>query len=334
MSNLKAVASFSGGLDSTLAAAIVAEQGVEVKGIHVRTGFAAGGSNSEEVRRSAEEIGIEIKAVNVSESYLEIVKYPKHGYGSAVNPCLDCRVFMLRKMKEIMENSGAKFVVSGEVLGQRPMTQNSKDLLYHVEKEAGLEGLLLRPLSAKLLPVTEPEKKGWIDREKLYEISGRSRKKQLELAEKFGISEYLQPAGGCLLTDESFGARLEELLNYEGKDNVDLEDVKLLRYGRQFRLPGSAKAIVGRDEEENRNLKSFAEKRWKMEATNYPSPITLVDPGAGKSDLRIAARLTARYSGGRDEELVKVVGDLNSRRWKKRVVPYPKESKLIEEMRI
>lgn len=331
---LKAVALLSGGLDSSLAAYIVARQGVEVKGINYSTGFCTGEQSCSHVLQVEEEIAVAVELAQLPDSYLEIVKNPRFGYGSAVNPCLDCRIFMLNRAREYMEENDADFLVTGEVLGQRPMSQH-RDALEIVEKESGLENLLLRPLSAKLLSPTYPEEKGWIEREELYDISGRSRKRQLELAEKFGISNYSQPAGGCcLLVEDDYAARVKDVFEYRGKKNMEREDFDLLKYGRHFRLPQGAKAVVGRDETDNRFLEGFVSGRWRLEVEQAPGPLTLVSPEADEADLTLAARLTARYSQARDEREMVVILTGESERRKMKVRPFPPEAEVIDELRI
>ena len=226
---MKAIALLSGGLDSTLAARVVMEQGVELEALNFVTVFCTctnRGATCLASQKAVETLGIPLKVFNVSEEYLSVVKHPKHGYGRNMNPCIDCRIFMLMKTKTYMAESGASFIVTGEVLGQRPMSQR-KDAMRLIEKEAGLEGLILRPLSAKVLQVTIPEKEGWVDREKLLRIQGRSRKPQIELAENYGIHDYPCPAGGCLLTDPGFAKRMKDLM--VNRPDFSLNDVHLLK---------------------------------------------------------------------------------------------------------
>jgi len=202
---MKALALLSGGLDSSLAIKLLLEQGIDVAAVNIATRFSSG--KADHAALVASELGVQFIRLNASEDYIEMLKNPKHGYGSNFNPCIDCHIYMIRKAGEIMESEGASFVVTGEVLGQRPMSQNKGSLL-RVEKESELDGLLLRPLSAQRLKITTPEREGWVDREKLLGINGRGRKVQLELAAQYGISAYSAPAGGCLLTDKEFSSRL------------------------------------------------------------------------------------------------------------------------------
>jgi len=245
---MKALALISGGLDSLLAALMIKAQGVEVAGVKFKIPF---------YKRKAPDIsgiGFEVKEIDLSEYFLEVIKSPCYGFGSNMNPCIDCKILMLTKAKELMASCGAQFVITGEVLGQRPMSQY-KQALFNIEKGSGLDGLLVRPLSARLLPPTIPEKEGWISRDRLLNIGGRGRKRQLELAKEFGISEFMQPAGGCLLTDPIFSARLKELM---GHNELSGNNVELLKVGRHFRLSPRAKLMVGRNERENSDIAGFA----------------------------------------------------------------------------
>jgi tRNA-specific 2-thiouridylase len=238
--------------------------------------------------------------LNISEEYLDVVKHPKHGYGSNMNPCIDCRIFMLKKAKVYMEGSGASFIVTGEVLGERPMSQR-RDAIRLIEKEAGLEGFILRPLSAKLLPASIPEKEGWVDREKLLSIQGRSRKPQIQLAEHFGIRDYPCPAGGCLLTDPGFARRMKDLiLNHP---NFSINDVHLLKIGRHFRFSPKTKLVVGRNEEENQKIQTFAqEEDILLRLSRFPGPLSLLRGEVNGASIEKAAALTIRYSKARDME--------------------------------
>lgn len=263
---------FSGGLDSLLAAKILMDQGIEVLGIIFKSYF----FGSEQAEKSALQIGLRVRIVDFSEEHLEIVKSPLHGYGKAVNPCIDCHTLMLKKSKQIMEKEGFDFVATGEVLGERPMSQN-KEALEIVKKESSLNGYLLRPLSAKLLEETIPEKEGLVDRDRLLDISGRSRKRQIELAKKYNIKEYPAPAGGCLLCEPEFGERLKRLM--DKNPDFDENDVELLKVGRHFwaeSQPGT-KIVVGREEEENEKIENLGRKGdILIEMKNYPGPLTLV----------------------------------------------------------
>lgn len=333
-SNCSALALVSGGLDSQIAAKIVSEQEVDVIGVNFRTGFTSEGDDKL-FSRIEEDLEIEIRSLSVDgEEYLKIIKEPEHGYGSAMNPCLDCRILVLKEAKKYMDEIGADFVITGEVLGQRPMTQRD-DTLDLIKRESGLGRRLLRPLSAKLMDPTRPEETGCIERENLLDISGRSRKRQLELAKEYGLHNYTQPAGGCLLTEEEFGHRIQEVFDHKGREDTTMEDMKLLKYGRHFRLPDGSKAIIGRNEEENEQLKRFLnEGSWRLELSSVPGPLTLIRGEPTKSDFTLAARLTARYSQGRDMEEVEVVLEKGDRKKSCRVKPFNPDSGLIKKLRI
>ncbi len=255
---MRAVALISGGLDSRLAARLIKGQGCDVIALKFKTPFShknrgGSGDNQADIEK---DLGCELRSLSLSDDFLDIVRSPKHGYGSNLNPCIDCKILMLRKAGGLMRQKGARFIITGEVLGQRPMSQH-KQALERIEKEAGLQGLVLRPLSAKLLPETIPEKEGWVDRNKLMGFSGRSRRPQMELATGLGIENYPTPAGGCLLTDPDFAKKLKDLINY---GELNLDNIELLKAGRYFRLGAQAKLIVGRNERENNRLSDLAKE--------------------------------------------------------------------------
>jgi len=304
---MKAIALLSGGLDSTLAAKVVMEQGVELEALNFMTVFCTctnRGATCLASQKATESLGIPLKVLNVSEEYLGVVKHPKHGYGSNMNPCIDCRIFMLKKAKDYMEESGASFIVTGEVLGQRPMSQR-KDSMRLIEKEAALEGFILRPLSAKVLPVTIPERERWVDREKLLKIQGRSRKPQIGLAEHYSIRDYPCPAGGCLLTDPGFAKRMKDLMMID--PHFSLNDVHLLKIGRHFRLSRGVKLVVGRNKTENQKIQTFArEDDILLKILNFPGPLTLLRGMPDEGDVEKAAAITAHYSKAKDSEKVEV----------------------------
>ena len=298
---MKAIALLSGGLDSTLAAQVMIEQGIELEAINFMTIFCTctnRGATCLASQKAVETLGIPLKVFNVSEEYLHVVKHPKHGYGSNMNPCIDCRIFMLKKSKAHMENAGASFIVTGEVLGQRPMSQR-REAMRLIEKEAGLEGFILRPLSAKVLPITVPEKEGWVDREKLLNIQGRSRKPQIKLAEHFGIHDYPCPAGGCLLTDPGFAQRIKDLMDH----NLDfsINDVYLLKTGRHFRFSREVKLVVGRSEEENQKIQTFSqEEDLLLKVSGFSGPLSLLRGKFDEGDIEKAAAITVHYSKAKD----------------------------------
>jgi tRNA-uridine 2-sulfurtransferase len=251
----KAIALLSGGLDSTLAVKMMLDMGIDVEALNFTSPFCTctgknAGCKSEAVR-VAQEFNIPIKIVHKGLDYLEIVRNPRHGYGKGVNPCVDCRIYLLRKAKEYMLESGADFVITGEVLGQRPMSQR-RDTLRVIERESGLEGLLLRPLSAQHFEPTIPEREGWVDREKLLAIKGRSRKDLFQLADDLDVKNYPCPAGGCLLTELSFVPKVQDIFDH--CDELNLRDFRMLKIGRHFRIGERTKAIIGRDESDNKQL--------------------------------------------------------------------------------
>lgn len=332
----------SGGLDSALAAKVVAEAGARVTCLHFFTGFCVTGHNNRIGRKNrpignpalrvADELGIPVELIDISEEYLSVVTDPKHGYGANMNPCIDCRILMLSKGKKYMEEVGADFVFTGEVLGQRPMSQHRQTLTLTAQ-DSGLEGKLLRPLSAKLQDPTEVEKSGLIDREKLYGFHGRSRKPQLELAKSFGIAGFAQPSGGCcFLTDESYSRKLKDLLRSSSSGDLSMDDVYLLGVGRHFRLSPTLKVIVGRDEIENNFLEFYVKNYWSARASDYPGPTTLIIGDATEEQFEAVGSVVARYCDGRDQPEVSVEFRRNGALRTVEVVPASDE--LIEEIRI
>jgi tRNA-uridine 2-sulfurtransferase len=311
----KALALLSGGLDSTLAVKVMLDQGIAVEALNFTSPFCTctsknAGCKSEAVR-VAEEFGIPIKVMNKGIEYLEIVRQPRHGYGKGMNPCIDCRIFLLRKAKEYMAECGADFVITGEVLGQRPMSQR-RDTLRVIERESGLEGLLLRPLSAKHFKPTIPEQEGWVDREKLLAIQGRSRKDQMQLASDLDVKNYPCPAGGCLLTELSFVSKIRDVFDHA--DELNLRDFRLLKLGRHFRIGPRTKVLVGRDDAENEVLGHAVQPgeaaiRW----IDGGSPLGVVTGHQDEELLATAARILLRYTKGAGECAVKVSVDGNER---------------------
>ena len=292
---MKAVGLLSGGLDSTLAVKLMIDLGIDVTVFNLTTPFCTCTRKGcvHEASRVAKELGVPIKLTSSGKDYIEMIKNPKHGYGKNMNPCIDCRLFIFKKAKEYMEEIGAKFIFTGEVLGQRPMSQHKK-ALHLIEKESGLENLVVRPLSAGLLKPTIPEEKQWINRDKLLSIQGRRRLPQMELADELGIKDYPCPAGGCRLTDPGFAKRLKESFDH-GEDKIS--EIQLLKYGRHFRLDGGAKVVVGRNEEENKALLRFFNKNdILMEVVGVGSPTVLLKKWTEKEDVRKAAALCVRYS--------------------------------------
>jgi len=297
---MKALAVFSGGLDSILAVQLVRVQGIEILGLFFETPFFP----SSGARKSAAHIKLPLRVINITESHLEVVKDPKHGYGENMNPCIDCHILMLRKACEVLEQERADFIITGEVLGQRPMSQNRKALDV-IASESGRPGLILRPLSAKRLPKTIPEEKGWVDRNGLMGFSGRSRKPQMDLARQLGIREFPTPAGGCLLTDPGFSRRLKDLLTFSR--DLPLRDVELLKVGRHFRVGPGTKVVIGRNERENRIIRSLCrEDNLLLTPVSVPGPTVLVVGEISPKQEELAASMTAAYSdpgGGQETDI-------------------------------
>jgi tRNA-specific 2-thiouridylase len=338
--SIRAVALLSGGLDSMLAARIVQEQGIEVLGIHFSTGFCTvqrrrrvarpAELNSQRLRNealhSAAQLHVPVEIIDVADDYLQVVLEPKHGYGAHMNPCQDCRAFMLRRARDYMEEVGAHFIVTGEVVGQRPNSQR-RHLLRQIEREADLEGLILRPLSAKLLDETIAEREGWVDRSKLFGIAGRGRKEQLRLAEEFGLDDFAQPAGGCcMLVEEAFTRRLRDFLAHNPAAALNREAIALLSVGRHFRLPDGTKVIAGRHEGENHFLDRAREAdHWRFETVDRRSPVALVRGPLAPEQVELTAAIVASYSKQRGEPVVAVEVDSGRTTETWRVAPLPRE---------
>lgn len=296
---MKAVSLFSGGLDSQLAVCIIKDQGIDVVGINFISPFFGSDLRFE---RAAKDLGIEYHQISVGPDYLEVLKNPVYGYGKNMNPCIDCHAFMFRMAGALMPDFGAQFLISGEVLGERPMSQN-KNALGVVEKLSGYKGLILRPLSARLLTPTIPENEGWVDRNRLLDFSGRGRSRQMELAKHYGLKDYPTPAGGCLLTQENISRRLKKLLTI--KPESSLEDMEILKIGRHFYLDGDILLAVGRNQTENDWLLQISQSGdILLKVTDRPGPLGLVRPlgTSAVGDIHKAAAIVARYSDARDSE--------------------------------
>jgi tRNA-specific 2-thiouridylase len=298
----KAVALFSDGLDSILAILTILRQGIDVKAIKFLTPFNCDTFGASPRSNSTFSVGgsfnFEVESCNLSDKFTDILKNPKFGYGKNMNPCLDCRILMLKEAKTFMDRIEADFIVTGDVLGQRPMTQR-KDTFYLIDKEAGLTDYVLRPLSAKLLKFTSPEVEGIINREMLFGFSGRSRKSQIALARELGLINYPAPAGGCLLTEPNYACRLKDLLTYNPAP--DIRDINLLRIGRHFRFSPFCKIIVGRNKSENEIISSLsANGDLLLRVEGCGSPITLVSGEITDEALMVAASICARYSDDKD----------------------------------
>lgn len=293
----KIVALLSGGLDSRLAIKMMQKQGFEVEAVAIKTPFCdfdCGRGCGFEIRETADNLGVNLKTVYLGDEYIEMLKHPKHGFGSGMNPCIDCRAMMFEAGKKHMEEIGAEFIISGEVLGQRPMSQHGPALRI-IEKESGLEGKIVRPLSAALLPPTEPELDGLIKREDLGKIRGRSRKDQLRMAQEFGIENPPNAGGGCLLTDPKFAIKAKDL--FKNVQTPTTNDIDLLKIGRHFRIDQKTKFIVGRNKDENEMLKALAlDGDILLETKDHVGPVSLIRGEISQNLLGLVAAITLRYS--------------------------------------
>ncbi len=286
---------FSGGLDSMLAVRILQEQGISIRALHCKAAFHQ--ESYEEYERSVdrfcEKFSVTVVRMSIDEDFIAVLKNPRYGYGSHVNPCIDCRIYLLTRAREYMKESGADFVATGEVAGQRPMSQR-KPMLEVIARRAGLEDLLVRPLSAKLLSPTLPEREGWIDRERFYDLHGRSRRPQMALARKFGIDDYPNPAGGCLLTDAQFAAKIRDLMDH---DELTMQAIDMLKAGRHFRLGDHTKVIVGRDRRDNLLLlKKVSPGDTVLRLAHIPGPVTVVTGRPPRDILLEAGSIACCYA--------------------------------------
>ncbi|MCY6485602.1 tRNA 4-thiouridine(8) synthase ThiI [Clostridium aestuarii] len=297
----KALALISGGLDSILAAKLVKDQGIEVIGICFKSYF-FGAKSAEKMTK---QIGVPLEVVDFSDEHLEIVKSPKHGHGKNMNPCIDCHAMMMKEAGKLLDKYNADFIITGEVLNQRPMSQN-KSSLNVVKKESGIGEKILRPLCAKVLPETEMEKEGLIDRNNLLGISGRGRKVQMELAEKWGIKDYPSPAGGCKLTEPNYSIRLRELL--EHVENPSERELELLKYGRHFRVSEGCKVISSRTAVEADEIRKLVnDQDIGFLVKDFKGSMVIIDGESSDKDIEFAAKVAGRYSKGKDEEKIKVI---------------------------
>jgi tRNA-specific 2-thiouridylase len=339
MSRIRALALLSGGLDSTLAIKLIQEQGIFVHALHFYTGFCIteqkrrlgikkedGSQYMNPALKSAMQLGVPVEVVDVSEEYVNTLLNPKYGYGKNVNPCIDCRIMMLRKAKEIMDREGYHFVITGEVVGQRPMSQKLPTLKL-IEKEASLEGYILRPLSAKLLPPTVPERMGCVDRERLLDIKGRGRKVQISLAKRYGL-DYEQPAGGCCyLTDPSYTLKFKETLIREG--SITREDLVLLSMGRHLRLPSGIKLVVARNEGEVNFLSGFKNRYGYAQREDQKGTLVIIKGVPREEEYPLIAGVVCRYS---KREPAKVIIKVKE---EERVIPgEPLEDEILESFKI
>ena len=313
----RAVALISGGLDSMLAAKVVQDQGVHVEGINFYTGFCVEGHTSSiraregHVRRNnalwvAEQLGIKLHIIDIAEEYKEIVLNPKHGYGQHLNPCLDCKIFMIGRAQAWADAEGYDFIITGEVMGQRPKSQR-KQAMPLIARESGVADRLLRPLCAKHMPETLPEREGWVDRNKLHSFHGRNRKPQIALARAYGFEDWAQPAGGCcFLTNEHYSAKLADLWQARGERDYSLDDIVLLKVGRHLRPAPHWKMIISREDGENFYLEGYRKLGPFLRTLSHGGPVALLDGRPTDADVDIAARTLARYGQGRTEPLVSV----------------------------
>jgi len=306
---LKAISLFSGGLDSMLAVKLIAKQNIEVEAIYINTGFGGKKDITELLESRAKMAGASFRVVDIREDYIQKVLFnPKYGYGKHFNPCIDCHGYMFKIAKSLLKELNASFIITGEVVGQRPMSQRAEALEQVVSLAEDKEDrLILRPLSAKLLKPTTPELKGWVDREKLLDISGRSRTKQLQLAKEFGWEDFESPAGGCLLTQEQFSKKVEEFIKY---DKLDIKDIELLKFGRHFRLSDGAKLVVGKNREDNENLKAIDSPKYTPIRVDVTGPFSLIDKNASYNDKKLASKIALTYAKSRPDESYRVyIGD-------------------------
>jgi len=290
----------SGGLDSLLAAKLIKDQGLEVIGLHFKIPFC-----KLDIKKSFPDIGIKIIEVNLAEEFLKLIRDPRYGFGSNMNPCIDCKILMFAKAKELLLKLGARFIITGEVLGQRPMSQN-KQALKLIKQESGLGDLLLRPLSAKFFSPSLPEREGWVEREKLLDFNGRARSPQMQLAKSLGIAKYANPAGGCLLTDPCFSKRLRELLEHE---ELNLDNLELLKVGRHFRLRKNARLAVGRNEDENNLLMRLARPGDYLlyPQNDLAGPTSLARGLVGAGLLDLCSQITSAYCDTADHGEINII---------------------------
>jgi tRNA U34 2-thiouridine synthase MnmA/TrmU len=313
---IRALGLCSGGLDSILSALVLRDQGIEVEWIAFETPF----FKSDKARNAARMTGIPLTVQNITPIFLKMLKNPNCGYGKHMNPCLDCHALMFRLAGELMRKKGFHFLFSGEVMGQRPMSQTRSSLRY-VEKHSGMEGYILRPLSAKKLDETFMEKQNWINRHCLLDISGRSRKPQIEMAKQYGIKDYPASSGGCLLTDKIYCIRLKDLFDHQ--QNIRERDLELLRFGRHFRSKNNTKLIVGRTQKDNENILNYydSDKDIKVQVTSYPGPVLIISDSPKSGDIQLAAAICAGYSKAPPDKSAEVLAITPDRREMIKVLP-------------
>lgn len=309
MDNIKALSLFSGGLDSILATRLIMDQGIEVEAIQFVTPF----FNYDVLldleghkKKIKDTFGIDVSVIDISDNYLRLLHNPLHGFGKNFNPCIDCKIMMFRRAKSMLAERGASFLISGEVLGQRPMSQR-RDTMNVIERDSETRSLLLRPLCAQLMAETEPEIKGWVDRSKLLRMSGRGRSAQIALAAQYGITDYPAPAGGCTLADPILSKRIAELYRADIKlsaVSITVPDIRVLLIGRQLLLPGGGWLVLGRDEKDNDRLEQLAQPDDALlYMEEWPGPTALLkkakirysDPETLRKYLELSAELIIRY---------------------------------------
>jgi tRNA U34 2-thiouridine synthase MnmA/TrmU len=308
MAPIKALSLYSGGLDSILACRVIMEQGIAVKALNFITPFTGyhKKGREEEVREHARRTyGIHLEVIDVGREYTEVVAHPRHGYGKHFNPCVDCKIFFFSKARELMAAEGASFLITGEVIGQRPMSQR-RDTLHIIERESGTEGILLRPLCAQHLRPTIPEKEGRVDRIRLLAFAGRGRKDQMALAARYGIKDYPPPAGGCFLADPNIAARLRWV--FDNLIDRSFEAMILTTMGRHFALAEKTLLVVGRDERENSRIAQLGRNDdIELELVSLPGPLSLLRGPTNPEIIQIAAAITSFHSKARHEKQVEVI---------------------------
>jgi len=332
MSGVKGIVLYSGGLDSILAAKLLLDQGIDLTGLYCILPFFPPDMDPEELESSklARQIGLKLEYYRCDIEYIEMVRTPAHGYGKHINPCIDCKLFFMKKAAELMEKLDADFVATGEVVGQRPMSQ-LKHTLNHIEKVSGLKGRLLRPLSAKILEPTIPEIEGKVNRSRLLDISGRGRKRQIELAEIYGIKNYSHPAGGCNFTDRFFAIRLRDLFTHQNE--VTATDIYLLTIGRHFRINDSVKVIVSRDERESIELEKLSARADYFIRPEFKGPSAFITGIINRENLDLINSIVSRYGKVTEDEkrLTLISKDKTSSEIS---ALEPADDKIIESMRL
>ncbi|MCK9337913.1 MAG: argininosuccinate synthase [Arcobacteraceae bacterium] len=301
---MRALALFSGGLDSALAMKLIIDQNIEVIAVHIDMGFGGTNDKKEYLQNLCDQIGAKLEILDLRKEFLDEVLFtPVHGYGKNFNPCIDCHGFMFRYTSKLLEKYNANFMISGEVLGQRPMSQK-KESLDIVQKLSGQEDLVLRPLSAKLLSPTKPELEGWVDREKLLDINGRNRQTQLRMARRIGLKGFDEPAGGCLLTMPDTSARIRDFIEH---DKMDVDDIDIVKFGRHLRLPDGAKLVIGRNEADNLSLETVkSQKFYRAKIKDAIGPFNMLSQNASEADKALATKLIITYGKTEDEKIYTV----------------------------